>query len=155
MNNQSISAEQQIQCQNLINAWQQDYAALYDLLLSEKLALQERNFETLAAITEQKNELLNQITQRQAVNGSTAIAHQQLKSFVQQIPELEQSWQSMLERASHCQMMNEINGQMLAMMSNANRRTLNIVRGIQPDNNIYDKTGSRHWLSKGKNSVAV
>lgn len=138
--------------QTLINQWTVQYKELHSLVTQEKSALEKRDFEQLEKLVHQKNELVAKINLDQipAIIDRGNIAQPklaQVKQFCINTPELHGSWQTLMELVGHCYHLNEVNAQLIELVTKSTKRTFNIIKGFDPDNNIYDAKGDRKIVS--------
>ena len=70
-----------------------------------------------------------------------------MKQFCLKTPELSSSWAALMELVSKCHHKNEVNSQMIELLTTSTKRTFNIIKGFDPDNNIYDAKGDRKIVS--------
>ncbi len=138
--------------QTLINQWTVQYQELYSLVTQEKNALEKRDFEQLEKLVQQKNELVAKINLDQipAIIERGNIAQPklaQVKQFCTNTPELQGSWQKLMELVGQCYHLNEVNAQLIELLTKSTKRTFNLIKGFDPDNNIYDAKGDRKIVS--------
>lgn len=139
MNNAQIS-------QTIINQWQQDYQMLHDILNSEQLALEKRDFEQLKLVTKEKNRAVQQINSHQlpeSINQPNLATMQAFKQYCMTDPNLQNSWNELMELVEKCCFKNEVNARLINLLHQSNTRTFNIIKGFDPENNIYNSTGNR------------
>ena len=134
--------------QTVINSWQQDYQSLHDILNSEQYALEHRNFDELTQIINDKNSLINTINSHQAPNltnksGKNATSLREFKAFCVAQPELQTSWNELMLLVEKCCQKNEVNARLIELLNQSSRRTFNLIKGFDPDNNIYNAKGDR------------
>ena len=48
-----------------------------------------------------------------------------------------------MELVEKCRFKNEVNGRLISLLNQSSRRTFNLIKGFDPDNNIYNATGNR------------
>ena len=137
--------EQQIYL-TLINHWKEQYRQLHDILNSEQLALEKRDFLTLEALVKEKDQLIKTIRVEQipAIINKGSIKQPNLgevKVICQSQTELKPHWQSLMELVDQCHFKNEVNAQLIELITHSTKRMFNLIRGCDPDNNIYDHKG--------------
>lgn len=138
--------------QTLINQWTLQYQELHSLVEQEKNALEKRDFEQLEKLVQKKNELVTKINFDQIPatidRGSvTQPKLGQVKQFCMNTPELQNNWQKLAELVGRCYHLNEVNAQLIELVTKSTKRTFNIIKGFDPDNNIYDAKGDRKIVS--------
>ena len=136
------------QCQTVINQWQQDYQRLHDILNDEQLALEKRNFEQLELATQEKDKTVKQINAHQLPQilnqqGNLINSLQEFKLHCFNDMKLKFSWEGLMELVEKCSFKNEVNGRLINLLNQSSRRTFNLIKGFDPDNNIYNATGIR------------
>ena len=146
--------------QLLIGQWQDDYQKLHDILNHEQSALEKRNFEQLSQLTKEKNQLVMKINQHgipaQLSNSQIKIESiQDLKAHCTGEPKLIQHWQKLMELVSKCGFQNEVNARLVELLSTSTRRTFNLIKGLDPDNNIYNASGTRTTMEYSRASVSA
>jgi len=137
--------EQQIYL-TLINHWKEQYRQLHDILNSEQSALEKRDFLTLEALVKEKDQLIKTIRVEQipAIINRGSIKQPNLgevKDICQSQTELKPHWQSLMELVDQCHFKNEVNAQLIELITQSTKRMFNLIRGCDPDNNIYDHKG--------------
>ncbi len=146
--------------QTLINQWRTQYQQLHDLLNSEQNALEKRDFQSLELIVKEKTELVQQINLEQI----PAMIHQgnitqptlmQLKAYCVNEPSLTTSWNSLMELVDQCHFKNEVNARLIDLVTQSTKRTFNLIKGFDPDNNIYDNQGDQKIVSHYGSSVSA
>ena len=65
------------------------------------------------------------------------------KKFCKETPELITSWQELTKLAEKCQLKNEVNAELVELLSLSSKRIYNLIKGFDPDNNIYNAQGDR------------
>ena len=138
--------------QTLLNQWSNQYSELLTLVNQEQQALEKRDFQELELLVHKKNELLKIINLDQIPaiinNGNVAQPKlAQVKQFCLKTPELSSSWAALMELVSKCHHKNEVNSKMIELLTTSTKRTFNIIKGFDPDNNIYDAKGDRKIVS--------
>ena len=138
--------------QTLINHWSNQYNQLHDLLVLETKALEKRDFENLEALVSKKNNLVEQINLDQipAVINQGGVAQPKLanvKQFCVNNTELKPNWDGLMKLVATCHHKNEVNAQLIELVTKSTKRTFNIIKGFDPDNNIYDAKGDRKVVS--------
>ncbi len=134
--------------QTLLNQWMEQYQLLHDILNCEQLALEKRDFTKLASLSNEKNEIVKQINHQQI----PAIIRQgdanqpklnEVKKFCLHNPELSDSWERLMNLVEQCNFKNEVNARLIELVTLSTKRTFNLIKGFDPDNNIYNSTGDR------------
>lgn len=146
--------------QLLISQWQDDYQKLHDILNQEQSALEKRNFEALAQLTKEKNQLVAKINQHkipaQLSNSQIKIESiQDLKAHCTREPKLTHQWQKLMEIVAKCGFQNEVNARLVELLATSTRRMFNLIKGLDPDNNIYNATGTRTTMAYSHASVSA
>jgi len=145
-------------CQTLLNQWRSDYQRLSDILADEQLALEKRDFECLAKITLEKNRQVDVINRQQIpaelnAEGGRKIKLAELQLLCLATPQLAGHWQDLMALVSRCNFQNEVNARMVDLLHTSCRRTLNLIRGFDPDHNLYNANGACTRLSHHGASV--
>jgi flagellar biosynthesis/type III secretory pathway chaperone len=148
------------QCQTIINQWQQDYQRLHDILSDEQLALEKRSFDLLELATQEKNKTVNQINAHELppiLNHNSSIINSlpEFKLHCFSNLKLKSSWEDLMELVEKCSFKNEVNGRLINLLSQSSRRTFNLIKGFDPDNNIYNATGNRTAVRHYGNSLSA
>ncbi|WP_196137282.1 flagella synthesis protein FlgN [Aliikangiella sp. G2MR2-5] len=153
-------------CLTVINQWKQDYQNLFEVLSNEQMALEKRDFEALADASVEKQHWVNIINRhevapqlvQQSSHGDAKFQRYTLvdfKNHCYKSEETQQGWIQLMELVSKCSFQNEVNGRLLQLVQEASKRTFNLIRGFDPDNNIYDSSGSRSMVSTSRASVSA
>ena len=124
--------------------------ALLALLEKEQAQLKERDIEALSQIIEEKAPLLSQLEQSAEVRSAWARS--------QNVQDVAQAWQSLLTQLDsekltedwrrlkvllqQCKEKNEVNGKMLIRNQKVFARLLDILRGQNTANDLYNATGA-------------
>ncbi len=142
--------EQQVYL-TLINHWKEQYHRLHDVLNSEQSALETRDFVKLEALVKEKNALIKTIKVEQipAIINQGSVKQPNLaevKSICQSLPELQPHWQSLMELVDQCHFKNEVNAQLIELVTHSTKRIFNLIKGFDPDNNLYDHKGDRKLI---------
>lgn len=67
---------------------------------------------------------------------------------------LKTTWQNLVKAAKACQKANEVNGRIISLRYQATMHTLQILRGNNPDENIYNGQGARTSTYAGGHELA-
>lgn len=119
----------------LLKQQQQNLDTMMTLLEQELDLLKQRHAIPLAEVAEQKQQLLEQI---QALDSSIS-AHPDVAELNTSL--LSQQ-QQLRETLTHCQEKNDVNGRLIELTLNSNRRLANMLTQIRDKNNItYDSKG--------------
>lgn len=135
----------------LINQWVEQYQCLHDILNSEQVALEKRDFVSLEALVKEKNTLVKQINLEQipAIINDGAITQpkiKQMKKYCLETPELTSNWKELMSLVDQCHFKNEVNARLIELVTCSTKRTFNLIKGFDPDNNIYDANGDRKMV---------
>lgn len=135
-------------CHTIINSWQQDYQLLHDILNSEQLALEHRDFDKLTQVISEKDKQINTINGHAIPcvidqNGKNTTSLGEFKSFCVSHPQLEPAWNELMQLLEKCCVKNEVNARLIDLINQSSRRTFNLIKGFDPDNNIYNAKGDR------------
>jgi len=147
MNNTKHNSEHQIYL-TLINQWSAQYQKLLEVLCGEQKALERRDFEGLGSLIKQKDTMVEQINKDQIpsiINQGTTvpIKLKQVRNYCLQTPQLKPYWDKLMEIVDQCNHKNEVNAQLIQLISKSTKRAFNLIKGFDPDNNIYDSKGDR------------
>ena len=148
------------QCQTVINQWQQDYQRLHDILNDEQLALEKRSFEQLELAIQEKNKTVTQINTHQLPpilnqHGNLINSLPEFKLHCFSNTKLESPWEVLMELVEKCSFKNEVNARLVNLLNESSRRTFNLIKGFDPDNNIYNATGNRTAVRHYGNSLSA
>ena len=135
-------------CKTLLNQWLNDYQNLHDLLNSEQSALEKREFARMRRLLREKEDLLSQINQQQLPSRhdnqpQPKVSITDVRKFCESEIELLPKWQELMRLVDQCCFKNEVNAKLVELLLNANKRTFNLIKGFDPDNNLYDAKGDR------------
>lgn len=136
-----------LQYRTLINQWIQDYKSFYDILLREKESLENHDFDALSQATKDKYEIIQEINQHNPphiddVNFVHSTPMVSFKNFCQANPELTEPWETLTQLAEACLYKNEVNAELVQLLSESSERIYNLIKGFDPDNHIYNSKGS-------------
>lgn len=146
--------------QTLINQWKAQYQTLHDILNCEQDSLERRAFDDLAALVKEKNELVMQINQQQIPaiinqNGVSQPKLNQVKKFCLENQQLKPQWDELMELVSQCNFKNEVNARLIDLVTSSTKRTFNLIKGFDPDNNIYNANGDQTIVKHYGQSVSA
>jgi flagellar biosynthesis/type III secretory pathway chaperone len=142
--------EQQIY-QTIINQWNAQYQSLKNILTAERASLENRDFATLERLVNEKNTLLKEINLEQIpaiiVQGKVSQPKiRQVKKACMENQELKEKWDYLMETVDECHFQNEVNARLIELVTASTKRTFNLIKGFDPDNNIYDNKGDRKQI---------
>jgi flagellar biosynthesis/type III secretory pathway chaperone len=148
------------QCQTVINQWQLDYQRLHDILSDEQLALEKRNFEQMELATQEKHKTVDQINMHQLPQiidqqGQLIKSLAEFKLHCFSNSQLKSLWEGLMELVEKCNFKNEVNGRLINLLNQSSRRTFNLIKGFDPDNNIYNATGNSSAVRHYGNSLSA
>ncbi len=134
--------------QTLLNQWNLQYESLKNILDEEQKALETRNFSQLEAAVKQKNKQVKEINLLQdptAMDQSkiSISTINKLRGKCKDSPLLSENWKKLIDLVGQCHFKNEVNARMIELMTVSTKRTFNLIKGFDPDNNIYNAKGSR------------
>jgi len=134
--------------QTLLNQWTEQYQTLHDILNCEQSALEKRDFTELESLVKEKNTLVEQINQQQIpaiISQGNVIQPKinQVRKYCVNSPELQAGWSELMRLVDQCNFKNEVNGRLINLVATSTKRTFNLIKGFDPDNNIYDAKGDR------------
>lgn len=146
--------------QTLLNSWLQNYQELHDILNSEQLALEKRDFEQLNQTIIEKDLVVKNINQQVMTeltneSGQRVSTLQQLKDFCVSTPALNEKWQNLVSVIEQCTLKNEVNARLITLLNSSTQRTFNLIKGFDPDNNIYNASGNRATVRYSNSSVSA
>lgn len=146
-NSEKEMKEQQIY-QTLLNQWTEQYKSLHDLLNCEQSALEKREFTKLESLVKEKDKLVNEINQKQIpaiiFNGNvTQPKINQVRKYCMNSSELKADWNELMLLVDQCNFKNEVNSRLIELVSTSTKRSFNLIKGFDPDNNIYNAQGDR------------
>ncbi|PCI73317.1 MAG: hypothetical protein COB38_01065 [Gammaproteobacteria bacterium] len=159
-----------------INLWLASYQQLNDILENEQKALEKRDYTSLEKLVSEKNILVNQINEQpipsQAVSQQefdgqlsnskiTPIKESALgklnkaRVFCLNNVELKTSWEELIELVGECNFKNEVNSKIVQLITTSTKRTFNLIKGFDPDNNLYNSEGNRSLVQhQGRSLIA-
>lgn len=141
-------------CKTIINQWQQDYQTLHDLLSSEQTALEKRDFIKLEQAIKEKDRIVRQINAHQLPplidnQGVTITSLTKFKQHCLSELKLKEGWETLMALIEKCRFKNEVNARLVELLNQSSKRTFNLIKGFDPDNNIYNANGNsatvRHY----------
>ncbi|TQV75297.1 flagellar protein FlgN [Aliikangiella marina] len=146
--------------QTLIRVWIQDYQSLHDILKAEQKALEQRNFDQLANYIKEKGDVVSRINQHEVPQlfddaGNLIAQLNQFKLFCENQPNLNQEWQKLLDLIKQCSIKNEVNARLIKLLNDSSRRTFNLIKGFDPDNNVYNAKGNQSTVRYYNSSVSA
>jgi len=132
----------------IINHWAEQYQSLQKILDTEQNALEKRDFTLLESLVSQKNKLVQQINLEQVPSRlqqteSDQVDVKQVKQYCLSNSELKPHWDNLMDLVSQCHYKNEVNSRLIELVTSSTKRTFNLIKGFDPDNNIYDAKGDR------------
>jgi len=154
-----------------INLWLTSYQKLYELLESEKRALEKRDFTCLEKIVSDKNILINLINEQPIpqqefynqlsnskitpIKESALTKLNKARTFCLNSIELKTSWKELIKLVGECHFKNEVNSKMVQLIASSTKRTFNLIKGFDPDNNLYNRDGDRSLVQhQGQSLIA-
>ena len=153
MNNTQLS-------QTVLNAWIQDYQQLHDILNAEQAALEKRDFDRLQQLIKEKDETVTHINTHQvpAIANERGLKITHLGEFKQLCvanSELKEVWTEMIQLVEKCCLKNEVNARLIKLVETSSKRTFNLIKGFDPDNNIYNSSGNRSTVRYYSDSLSA
>ncbi len=132
----------------LINQWTAQYHDLHQVLSGEQKALEKRDFEQLGTLIKQKNKLVDEINNDQIPSiinhgTSTPIKLRQVRNYCFTNKTLRPFWEKLMDKVDQCNHKNEVNSHLIELIASSTKRAFNLIKGFDPDNNIYDAKGDR------------
>jgi len=130
----------------IINHWTEQYQSLHDILDAEQNALEKRDFALLESLVSQKNNLVQQINLEQIPSQfqqteTNQVDIKQVKQHSLSNSEIKPHWDNLMTLVNQCHYKNEVNSRLIELVTNSTKRTFNLIKGFDPDNNIYDAKG--------------
>ena len=122
--------------------------SLLALLDEEQSALKERNADRLAEIINEKTPHLELLEKNANTRNQWAAHHQNSASiWAENISsqfgeDIRRSWERFKTLMQNCKVKNEVNGKMIARNQKIFGRLLDILRGQNTSNNLYNQTGN-------------
>ncbi|MGX5173470.1 flagellar export chaperone FlgN [Aliikangiella sp. IMCC44653] len=144
----------------LINVWKQDYQTLYDCLNQEQRALEKRDFDGLSCSVKEKDEMVAKINSHQVPpmlsdSGTQILSQGQFAEFCLSCNELSGYWKELMGLVKKCCLKNEVNARLIELINVSSQRTFNLIKGFDPDNNIYNAKGNRTTVRYHNDSVSA
>ncbi len=130
----------------IINLWKQDYQSLYEALNLEQTSLEKNDFQQLAHAIKAKNDILERIAQHTPPkpNDTNCVHLSEMldfRNYCEESSELKGSWKELTELVKQCHFKNEVNSKLIELLYQSNQRIFNLIKGFDPDNNIYNANG--------------
>ena len=131
-----------------INHWTNQYQSLLEILVDEQKALEKRDYPSLEALVSDKNTLVKEIAEAQSVISSPDSPKKlvnlvEIKTMALNTSELKPYWEKLMNLVAQCNQKNEVNSRLIELVTQSTKRTFNLIKGFDPDNNIYDAKGDR------------
>ncbi|TQV84878.1 flagella synthesis protein FlgN [Aliikangiella coralliicola] len=147
-------------CQTLINQWQQDYQQLHDILNSEQVALENRDFASLTKLIKEKDSLVQTINKHNIPpilkqHGISVSSMNEFKHYCFADEQLAPVWRELMGLVEKCSFKNEVNSRLIELLNVSCRRTFNLIKGFDPDNNIYNASGDRTAVKHFSASISA
>jgi flagellar biosynthesis/type III secretory pathway chaperone len=151
--------------QVLINQWKMDYKTLEECLNHEKKALEKNDYRDLKKIVSKKDHIVASINADFIQQES--LFNQKNRSMIQfslinQIQKesvnntnIASAWIELMALVQSCYLKNEVNAQVVHLTHLSIKRRLNLIKGFDPDNNIYNKKGDRNLVQHRIKSLVV
>lgn len=144
----------------MLNEWSSDYEQLNTTLNEEKIALEKREFDALAKTIQTKEHLVRKIHQHAVPVELFPTIKQNItlfdiKSLCESEKQLTPDWKNLMTIVAKCNFQNEVNGQLVGLLDNSCKRIFNLMRGFDPDNNLYNATGSSSRMMQSNASVSA
>jgi len=134
--------------QTLLNQWTEQYQTLHDILNCEQNALEKREFTELESLVKEKDKLVKQINQQQipAIICDGTVSQpkiNQVRKYCMNSSALKSDWNELMLLVDQCNFKNEVNSRLIELVATSTKRTFNLIKGFDPDNNIYNAKGDR------------
>lgn len=138
--------------ETLINHWKEQYTRLGQVLSDERLALQKRDFNEMELAIQRKNAMILEINEQSipanlAQHLNQPIELNQIKQISNSSTRLSPLWENLKTLVENCRYENEVNGNMVELVATSTKRTFNLIRGINPDNRLYNSEGDNTNVS--------
>jgi len=145
---------------NTLNEWHSDYLVLNQLLERELATLENRDFDQLESITSEKNNIMLKINSHDLpgefkTDAGANAALSKLNDYCEKDKELSEKWETIIALLTDCAHRNEVNGRMIKLLDSSSRRVFNLLKGMDPDNNIYNATGACSRVEASRASVSA
>lgn len=154
-----------------LNLWLTSYQQLHEILINEQKALEKRDYTDLEKLVSNKNTLINQINQQAIpqqeftsqlsqskitpIKESAISKLNKARTFCLNTAELKVSWEELINLVGECHFKNEVNSKMVQLITTSTRRTFNLIKGFDPDNNLYNREGNRSLVQhQGQSLIA-
>lgn len=144
----------------------QDKAALEELrecLIKERECLEKRELDPMQVLIERKIQLIDQISQQSKFR-SQVLSKLNLpqnaagwSQFLNRHPltkPLESEWQSVVNAYEECQLLNQINGKLVARSQKTFGHIMNLIRGQVAAPSLYGPNGSSKTQTTGSYTLA-
>ncbi len=146
--------------QTVLNSWKQDYELLHDILNSEQRALEKRVFDQLVQLVKEKDAAVKRINSHQVppiinAQGVNNTSLNEFKKFCSRNPALAESWTELMQLVEKCCFKNEVNARLIDLLNHSSQRTFNLIKGCDPDNNIYNSQGNRTTVRHFSSSLSA
>lgn len=136
-------------------------AQLLDLLQNERKALENRDYKEFQELIGQKQKVLalleNHSTIRQQLlhNAGFTDEASTLKAAEQQAPNIAKSWKKLGKQWANCQELNEINERIAKRTRLVVDQILDMLRGQNKQEKLYDVKGYTHNTSSGRSITSA
>lgn len=150
---QDLLKQQEILTKQLLGLLKQEYKTLST---SEALTLEDTTHEKQPVIL--SLDKLNQQWLNLLATQCTDLSPKGITLFLEAYDEgttaLTASWKDLQALASECKKANTVNGSIIALRFQAAQKTMAILRGQVPGNNVYDPRGNNTTGYSGGNALA-
>ncbi len=142
-----------------VNALQKCVSIFLDLLSAERDLLLNGNAENLAEVTENKQQVLNDLALLEnQIRPHIASLNQDSNNQENGISaELKQKWNGVVETLVECQNINTENGTLVNMLLNQSKNALHQLYSLCNINSVttYNENGNQHFQAPSNRSIHV
>ncbi|MCR8921406.1 flagellar protein FlgN [Dasania sp. GY-MA-18] len=134
---------------------------LHTLLLQERSALESRDYDNIKALLATKNSLVNSLKQQAntRMHALQAAGLQDeastLKAAEQEAPIVAKAWRQLAQQWDECQHLNAVNERILQRTRLVVTQTLDLLRGANQQNRLYDPKGMANNNSSGRSITSA
>ncbi|MDH5432583.1 MAG: flagellar protein FlgN [Gammaproteobacteria bacterium] len=149
--------------QTTLNQWIRDYQSLHEVLCQEQNALEKRDFKLLDNVTEEKNRIISLINDHmipdldktEVKRSEKVVALKDFKDRCESAKNLQDLWNELTQIVIQCQFKNEVNARMVSLLSTSTKRTFNLIKGMDPESNVYTANGESSGGSRNNSALSV
>ena len=134
---------------------------LHQLLLQERNALENRQYDNVQTILKEKNQLLSSLKKnadsRSHAFQAAGLSDEQstLAAAEQEAPIVARAWRQLAKQWQECQQLNAVNERIVQRTKLVVTQTLDIIRGASNQQKLYDTKGMPDNISTGRSITSA